>query len=275
MSDSSVKSSSQKPNTSGGNEPNSAFADAVQRARQLAAKIHSTGSESNSITSGTKRPLEDSMNGMTDGTPDIKKMAASDPFGQVQGMQQRNGAAADFVVEEYHVPDKMVGLIIGRGGEQIIRLQTETGCKIQLASDSGGSSERPCTLTGSRESVQAVKDMINQIISKANSPFPPEPGHIPDGQYVSEMMIPGPKVGLLIGKGGENIRNLQEKGGVKMVLIQDGPQQTAHEKPLRISGDPQKVEFAKQMVMDLLAQKEMDRGFPNGGGPPSQEEVIY
>lgn len=33
----------------------------------------------------------------------------------------------------------MVGLIIGRGGEQITRLQAETGCKIQMASDSGGS----------------------------------------------------------------------------------------------------------------------------------------
>ncbi|XP_054706805.1 far upstream element-binding protein 1-like [Uloborus diversus] len=108
MSDSSVKSSSQKTNSSGGNETNSAFADAVQRARQLAAKIHSTGSDSNSVTSGTKRPLEDSMNGLNDGTPDIKKMASGDCFGQ--GMQQRNGAGSDFVVEEYHVPDKMVGL---------------------------------------------------------------------------------------------------------------------------------------------------------------------
>ncbi|XP_054706803.1 far upstream element-binding protein 1-like [Uloborus diversus] len=65
-----------------------------------------------------------------------------------------------------------------------------------------------------------------------------------------------------------------EKGGVKMVLIQDGPQQTAHEKPLRISGDPAKVEFAKQMVIDLLAQKEMERGFSNGGGPPTQDEIM-
>lgn len=56
---------------------------------------------------------------------------------------------------------------------------------------------------------RAVKEMINEIIRKANSPFPPEPGHVPEGQYVTEMMIPGPKVGLLIGKGGENIRNLQ------------------------------------------------------------------
>ena len=30
------------------------------------------------------------------------------------------------------VPDKMVGLIIGRGGESIMRLQSETGCKIQM-----------------------------------------------------------------------------------------------------------------------------------------------
>ncbi|GBM54715.1 Far upstream element-binding protein 1 [Araneus ventricosus] len=272
MSDSSVKSSAQKTNSSGGNETNSAFADAVQRARQLAAKIQSTGSESNSVSSGVKRPLEDSMNGVAEGTPENKKMASGDQYGQIQGMQQRNGSGGNFVVEEYSVPDKMVGLIIGRGGEQIIRLQTETGCKIQLASDSNGAPNRPCTLTGSRESVEAVKSMIDQIISKANSPFPPEPGHVPDGQFVTEMMIPGPKVGLLIGKGGENIRNLQEKGGVKMVLIQEGPQQTIHDKPLRISGDPQKVEFAKQMVIDLLAQKDMERSYANGG--TSTDEIM-
>ncbi|GIY54445.1 far upstream element-binding protein 1 [Caerostris darwini] len=264
MSDSSGKSSAQKTNSSGGNE-NPAFADAVQRARQLAAKIHSTGSESISVTGGVKRPLEDSMNGVAEGTPDIKKMASGDQYGQIQGMPQRNGGGGNFVVEEYHVPDKMVGLIIGRGGEQIIRLQTESGCKIQLASDSNGASTRPCTLTGTRDSVEKVKNMIEHIISKANSPYPPEPGQVSDGQYMTELMIPGPKVGLLIGKGGENIRNLQEKGGVKMVLIQDGPQQTTHDKPLRISGDPQKVEFAKQMVMDLLAQKDMERNYMNGG----------
>ena len=37
------------------------------------------------------------------------------------------------VSEEVHVPDAMVGLIIGRGGEQISRLQTESRCKIQMA----------------------------------------------------------------------------------------------------------------------------------------------
>lgn len=48
----------------------------------------------------------------------------------------------------------------------------------------------------------------------------------------TEIMIPGPKVGLIIGKGGETIKQLQEKSGAKMVVIQDGPNQE-QEKPLR------------------------------------------
>lgn len=51
-----------------------------------------------------------------------------------------------------------------------------------------------------------------------------------------------------------------------MVVVQDGPQQE-NEKPLRIYGDPQKVEHAKQLVYDLIAEKEMEVNvsliFPN------------
>ena len=35
-------------------------------------------------------------------------------------------------------PQPMVGLIIGRGGEQISRLQSESKCKIKMAQDSQG-----------------------------------------------------------------------------------------------------------------------------------------
>ena len=41
-------------------------------------------------------------------------------------------------MEQVFVPDNMVGLIIGRGGEQISRLQAESKCKIQMAPDSQG-----------------------------------------------------------------------------------------------------------------------------------------
>lgn len=51
------------------------------------------------------------------------------------------------------------------------------------------------------------------------------------------MLIPANKVGLVIGKGGETIKQLQSKCGCKMMMVQDGPFQNAPEKPLRITGE--------------------------------------
>lgn len=78
-------------------------------------------------------------------------------------------------------------------------------------------------------------------------------------------MVPGPKVGLIIGKGGETIKQLQEKSGAKMVVIQDGPTQE-QEKPLRISGELQKVEvfliyglvYIKSLKKPLLCQLQQE-----------------
>lgn len=40
----------------------------------------------------------------------------------------------------------------------------------------------------------------------------------------------------------------------------------SQEKPLRISGDPEKVEHAKQLVYELLCDKDMQGGGGGGGG---------
>lgn len=258
-------------------DPSSAFADAVQRARQIAAKIHSSGG-GDTATTGTKRPLEENI---TDGAPETKKLATSeDSLGLgISSMNSRPTIPSAITVEEWKVPDKMVGLIIGRGGEQITRLQAESGCKVQMAADSGGLPERTCTLTGTRQAIEKAKELMTQIINRGGPPLPViDTNHVPDGHTIVEMMIPGPKVGLVIGKGGETIRNLQERAGVKMVLIQDGPQQTTQEKPLRITGEPDKCDFAKQLIMDLITEKELeslqrgafdgtnDYGSSSGGG---------
>ncbi|XP_044747360.1 far upstream element-binding protein 1 isoform X2 [Coccinella septempunctata] len=213
--------------------------------------------------------------------------------------------------EDIKVPDKMVGLIIGRGGEQISRLQAETGCKIQMAPDSQGMPDRICSLSGPEDAVNRAKELINNIIHQrgrnegldqgggggppmgGNNSFsgmnnmggggghgPPGGGMGgpgmgmggPGGRNFIEIMIPGPKVGLIIGKGGETIKQLQEKSGAKMVVIQDGPNQE-QEKPLRISGDPGKVEYAKQLIYDLIAEKEM-QSF-RGGGRRNNDDGNY
>ena len=42
---------------------------------------------------------------------------------------------------------------------------------------------------------------------------------------------------------------LQERAGVKMMMIQDGPMPTGADKPLRISGDPYKVQVRNELTL--------------------------
>uniref|UniRef100_A0A8C1ALF0 K Homology domain-containing protein n=1 Tax=Cyprinus carpio carpio TaxID=630221 RepID=A0A8C1ALF0_CYPCA len=221
------------PSSNAGGGMNDAFKDALQRARQIAAKIGGDGVPHSPVSNefgygGQKRPLED-------GGKHICALSLS---------------------EEFKVPDGMVGFIIGRGGEQISRIQQDSGCKIQIAPDSGGMPERSVTLTGSPDSIQAAKSLLTEIVEKGR-PSPAFHHNDGPGMSVQEIMVPASKAGLVIGKGGETIKQLQERAGVKMVMIQEGPQNTGADKPLRISGDPFKVQQAKDMVMDLIR----DQGF--------------
>ncbi|KAL5011503.1 hypothetical protein ScPMuIL_010054 [Solemya velum] len=299
-------------NAPGNFDAQAAFADAVARARQIAAKINQPGADGAGDTlTPQKRPFDQDSTPF--GEPEAKKSAAAikDPIGaQLKALadqgnnrsqsvlaaqeaaariNQQLGVASTspqlntsvpkpgphaglgmVVTEECLVPDKMVGLIIGKGGEQITRLQAETGCKIQIAPDSGGMPDRSCSLTGTASSVSACKAAISSIIERGqNSMGGMETNMMNEGQSVLEMMIPGTKVGLVIGKGGDTIKQLQERAGVKMVMIQDSNVPTSTDKPLRITGEPSKCQRAKEMVMDLLTEKElesMQRGGGGGGG---------
>ncbi|XP_053699578.1 far upstream element-binding protein 3 isoform X2 [Synchiropus splendidus] len=157
--------------------------------------------------------------------------------------------------EDYKVPDKMVGFIIGKGGEQISRIQLESGCKIQIASDSGGMLDRPCTLTGSPENIEQAKRLLSEIVEQCR--YGPGFHYEMDGNgSIQQILIPANKVGLVIGKGGETIKQLQERTGVQMIMIQDDPMPTGADKPLRITGDPHKVQQARELVVKLIRDKD-------------------
>jgi len=249
---------------------NPAFASALERARQIASKIKPGPSDGGPPPS-LKRPI-----GLDGDGPDSKKrfdmMMSSEngPGAAIPGgMPGAGGGGPEVPTSEMiMVPDKMVGLIIGRGGESIMRLQSETGCKIQMhplqmAPDASGNAERQCTLSGMPSAIAAAKNNITSIIANEGSMRGGggggygggggggHPGAGGGGGFF-EMMVPGHKVGLIIGKGGEQIKQLQEQSGCKIVIIQDTPE-AAMEKPLRITGSPEAVETAKQLVTEVLA----------------------
>ncbi len=77
--------------------------------------------------------------------------------------------------------------------------------------------DRPCTLTGSHEACQKAKEMVQKIISRGMGEGMDGDG---GGSSRVEVFIPGSKVGLVIGKGGETIRQLQVCGS--RLLDNDG-----------------------------------------------------
>ncbi|XP_075026640.1 far upstream element-binding protein 3 isoform X11 [Calonectris borealis] len=179
------------------------------------------------------------------------------------------------ITEEFKVPDKMVGFIIGRGGEQISRIQAESGCKIQIAPDSGGMPERPCVLTGTPESIEQAKRLLGQIVDRCRN-GPGFHNDVDGNSTIQEILIPASKVGLVIGKGGETIKQLQERTGVKMIMIQDGPLPTGADKPLRITGDAFKVQERDGFGSLAVARgRGRGRGDWSVGTPGGMQEITY
>ncbi|XP_064026952.1 far upstream element-binding protein 3 isoform X2 [Pogoniulus pusillus] len=234
------------------------FVDALHRVRQIAAKIGDIPHLNNSTTlvdpsvygyGVQKRPLDDG--GLRVGGLHGAQLRDTDRSNQLGALVHQRAV----ITEEFKVPDKMVGFIIGRGGEQISRIQAESGCKIQIAPDSGGMPERPCVLTGTPESIDQAKRLLGQIVDRCRN-GPAFHNDVDGNSTIQELLIPASKVGLVIGKGGETIKQLQERTGVKMIMIQDGPLPTGADKPLRITGDAFKVQQAREMVLEIIREKE-------------------
>ncbi|XP_061149437.1 far upstream element-binding protein 3 isoform X2 [Syngnathus typhle] len=219
------------------------FADTIRRVRQMAAKM---GGEQMPNLHSPSPVIDPSLYGFGG------QKRTMDNGGNHLGAMVHQRA---LTTEDFKVPDKMVGFIIGKGGEQISRIQLESGCKIQIASDSGGMLDRPCTLTGSPENIEQAKRLLNEIVEQCR--YGPGFHCEMDGSgAIQQMLIPANKVGLVIGKGGETIKQLQERTGVQMIMIQDDPMPTGADKPLRITGDPHKVQQARELVVKLIRDKD-------------------
>lgn len=71
--------------------------------------------------------------------------------------------------EDVKIPNNLVGLVIGRGGDTIKKLQAESQCKIKIASDPDGSPQRSCTLTGSQDQIDLAKQLLEEIVQRGQN----------------------------------------------------------------------------------------------------------
>ncbi|KAK8200462.1 hypothetical protein HDK77DRAFT_228897 [Phyllosticta capitalensis] len=160
------------------------------------------------------------------------------------------------------VPDRTVGLIIGRQGETIRDLQDKSGCHVNIVGENKSvNGLRPVNLIGSREAAARAKELILEIVDSDTRAGPPAavkennrggnfdmqagPGKIND-----TIMVPSEAVGMIIGKGGETIKEMQNSTGCKINVSQASGADI--EREIGLVGTRQSIEDAKQAIWEKV-----------------------
>jgi len=178
--------------------------------------------------------------------------------------------AAEDNVESISIESNLVGLIIGRSGENLRRVEQETGCRVQFITGPDETGPfRQCKITGPRARRADAKAEINRIIDESGMSSSARPvidraprdapparasSHQPalrDGEDSMQIMVPDRTVGLIIGRGGETIRDLQERSGCHVNIV--GEQKSVNGlRPVNLIGTREAAARAKDLIMEIV-----------------------
>eukprot|EP00826_Nyctotherus_ovalis_P064844 TRINITY_DN951_c0_g1_i1.p1 TRINITY_DN951_c0_g1~~TRINITY_DN951_c0_g1_i1.p1 ORF type:complete len:486 (-),score=157.97 TRINITY_DN951_c0_g1_i1:177-1634(-) len=178
---------------------------------------------------------------------------------QLQNIEEPNselyGAIDDSLLTPYglpstsarilKVPDDCVGLIIGKGGETIRRLQQDSGAKIQVAKkEIAQTGMRNVFIEGAPERYENARRLIEGILEehRENIALAPQ-------SHTVEYPVPASVVGLLLGKGGENLRKLMARTKASIYV----PRGTAAQRIVQIKGSKAQITQVKKEIDDLIS----------------------
>ncbi|KAL7667851.1 hypothetical protein ACOME3_008580 [Neoechinorhynchus agilis] len=277
-----------------------AVEEAIARAREVAAKI---GKQVES-PAGFKRSA-----GSPDSPPDIKKvnkeglsateiasMKAAEVARQINKQlglsKQVTGELATVPsllhTEHLRIPDSFVGLVIGKGGEKIAKIQTDSACKVQIAQElikgeAGENMDRLCTLTGNREAISRAKSIITEIleggIRRRNAKLEEKKKDNLYGEYGNKRPdlieltknVPTDRAGYVIGKGGETIKDINRRSGAHVETDRAMKAGEPGEfRVFRIRGTKEQVELALEMIAEKVQPPSRSYGQGSRLGPYGQ-----
>jgi len=172
------------------------------------------------------------------------------------------------------IPNSVVGLLIGKGGDNIKTMQARTGAHIQVTRDAdvkSGQTDRAVSLSGNAAQIEAAQLEVRNLLQasgKDTSTLPSLPSATLAKVETYVMKVPNNVVGIIIGKGGENIKMLQNKTGARIQIAKD---EKLPERDITLSGTGQQIETAKQEIGTIIG----NRGGGKGGSAGSSGTPNY
>ncbi|KAJ9183554.1 hypothetical protein P3X46_007393 [Hevea brasiliensis] len=248
---------------------------AKQKAQEIAARLLSGAG------ADIKRPrvengasgFDSNDKGFSSAPNDMKSLSNSAP----SAIPVSYGSYLSGSSKKIDIPNGRVGVIIGKGGETIKYLQIQSGAKIQVTRDMDADPNSPTRmveLMGTPEQIAKAEQLINEVLAEAEAGGSGTVSKRFTGQGGSEhfaMKIPNNKVGLVIGKGGDTIKNMQARTGarIQVIPLHLPPGDTATERNVHIEGTSEQIEHAKQLVNEVISENRA-RNQSMAGGYPQQ-----
>jgi len=161
----------------------------------------------------------------------------------------------------FSVPSDRVGLLIGKGGAKIREIQERSGARMDIAklSEPATPHLREVRLSGGKEQIAIAREIINKLVTTSAS-F----GLKPNSHHASvnpnkTIQIPSTTVGLVIGRGGDNIKKIIQETSCTIHIEKDAEAQKAGRTPpqkgfqnVYLKGTDEAVELAEKAVMELV-----------------------
>jgi len=206
--------------------------------------------------------VEDS-NGNNNGSEDVDNKDTDDAVNDnskdvVEGGNQeekQEEPAVELIEERDEVSAQYVGRVIGKGGEMIRDLQARSGCRIDVDQNVPEGAPRSILYRGTRKTIDFAQQLVSMLCAENG-----QDAELPLGEAKRKILnVPANVIGKIIGRGGEMIRELQNKSQAKIQVDHTGAGTPGvATRQVTLTGTEVSVVKAEEMINFLTANPAMD-----------------
>jgi len=249
-----------------------AKSEALARAQQIAQQLASQKSSNNTpptssfSSSGGVGYSQNNSNNHFSATATYGQ-----PDSHLHGLTNGDENSENFIVKDLNVPGKLCGLIIGKNGDTIKKLQADTGVKIELIQDSSTdtSGHKPLRFRGYMEKVsKAIEHVKNYLVTHGDIKLMSSLLSQEENLSTKHIKVPQIAVGAIIGKNGETIREIAQLSNAKVQFDKDELESPNPDKTVIIVGANDAVQAAEAKIIELInmsVQLSQPSGVPTVG----------
>lgn len=161
-----------------------------------------------------------------------------------------------------YIPNAAVGAIIGTKGTHIRNIIRFSGASVKIAplnkdEPADHTTERKVTIAGTPEAQWKAQFLIFEKMREEGF------AGTDDVRLKVEIMVPASQVGRIIGKGGQNVRELQRVTGSIIKLPEESPNTSnAEETSVHIIGPFYSVQSSQRRIRAMIAQSQTPQQLP-------------